>query len=76
MRVAQNYSVNPRLLLALLEYRSGWVTNATPQNVDYPLGFFDDYYAGLYRQMAWAADNLNRGYYYWRVDAISTLAAD
>ena len=73
MRVAQNYSVNPRLLLALLEYRSGWVTNATPQNVDYPLGFFDDYYAGLYRQMAWAADNLNRGYYYWRVDAISTL---
>ena len=72
-RVAQNYSVNPRLLLALLEYRSGWVTNPEPQNVDYPLGFFDDYYAGLYRQAAWAADNLNRGYYYWRVDAISTL---
>ncbi|MBN2116548.1 MAG: LysM peptidoglycan-binding domain-containing protein [Anaerolineales bacterium] len=72
-RIAQSYSVNPRLLLALLEYRSGWVTNPTPQNVDYPLGFYDDYYAGLYRQMAWAANNVNRGYYYWRVDAIATL---
>ncbi len=72
-RVAQSYSVNPRLLLALLEYRSGWVTNSTPQNVDYPLGFNDSYYAGLYRQISWAANNLNRGYYYWRVNAISTL---
>jgi LasA protease len=71
--LAQSYSVNPRLLLALLEYRSGWVTNSTPQNVDYPLDFQDNYYAGLYRQVAWAANNLNRGYYLWRVNALSTL---
>lgn len=71
--VAQSYSVNPRLLLALLEYRGGWVTNPTPQNVDYPLGYYDDYYAGLYRQMTWTANNLNRGYYLWRVNALSTL---
>ena len=73
-RVAQNYSVNPRLLLALLEYRTGWVSNAAPQNIDYPFGFFDDYHAGLYRQTTWAADNLNRGYYTWHVAAISTLS--
>jgi len=73
MRVAQNYSVNPRLLVALIEYRSGWVTNPIPTNVDYPLGYVNDYYSGLYRQAAWAADNLNRGYYYWRVNAIATL---
>jgi LasA protease len=73
LRVAQNYSVNPRLLLALLEYRTGWVTDSAPQNVDYPFGFFDDYHAGLYRQTTWAADNLNRGYYTWRVGAISSL---
>ncbi|HLF73426.1 MAG TPA: LysM peptidoglycan-binding domain-containing protein, partial [Anaerolineales bacterium] len=73
-RVAQSYSVNPRLLAGLLEYRSGWVTDASPQNVDYPFGFFDGYYAGLYKQTAWAADNLNRGYYTWRVNAISTLS--
>ncbi|HEY3473088.1 MAG TPA: LysM peptidoglycan-binding domain-containing protein [Anaerolineales bacterium] len=72
-RVAESYSVNPRLLLALLEYRGGWVTNPTPQNVDYPLGFYDAYYQGLYRQLAWTANNLNRGYYLWRVNAISTL---
>jgi hypothetical protein len=41
--------------------------------VDYPLGFYEDYYAGLSRQINWAANNLNRGYYYWRVNAISTL---
>jgi LysM repeat protein len=74
MRVAQNYSVNPRLLVALLEYRSGWVTNPLPAEVDYPLGNTQSYYAGLYRQAEWAADNLNRGYYLWRANAISTLA--
>lgn len=73
MRVAENYSVNPRLLVALLEYRSGWVTNAFPAEVDYPLGNYEFYYAGLYRQSAWAADNLNRGYYLWRSNAISNL---
>jgi len=72
MRVAQNYSVNPRLLVALIEYRSGWVTNPLPENIDYPLGNYEAYYAGLYRQMAWAADNLNRGYYLWRANALST----
>ena len=74
MRVAENYSVNPRLLVALIEYRSGWVTNPIPENIDYPLGNYDTFYAGLYRQAAWAADNLNRGYYYWRANAISTLS--
>ena len=38
MRIAQNYSVNPRLLVALIEYRSEWVTSPIPSNVDYPLG--------------------------------------
>jgi len=73
-RISQSYSVNPRALLALLEYRSGWVTNPVAQNVDYPLGNYEAYYAGLYRQAAWAADNLNRGYYLWRVNGLSSLS--
>ncbi len=72
-RVSQDYSVNPRLLIALLEYRSQWVTSSAPSNVDYPLGFYDDYHAGLYRQATWAANNVNRGYYLWRANALSTL---
>ena len=71
-RVAQNYSVNPRLLLALLEHQSGWVTNAAPSSLDYPLGLLDAYHQGLYLQLTWAADTLNRGYYLWQVNAIST----
>jgi single-stranded-DNA-specific exonuclease len=73
-RIAQNYSVNPRLLIALLEYKSQWVTNPTPSNVDYPMGFYDGYYSGLNKQMAWAANQLNRGFYLWRANALSSLA--
>jgi LasA protease len=70
--VAQDYSLNPRLLLAVLEYQSGWVTKANPAEVtkDYPLGNKDSWRKGLYLQLAWAANNLNRGYYLWRVDGI------
>jgi len=66
-RVAHHYSVGPRVLLALLEYRSGWVTNPTPtaEAIGSPLGTA----AGggpLSQQLAYAADRLNRGYYDWR----------
>jgi murein DD-endopeptidase MepM/ murein hydrolase activator NlpD len=71
-RIAYEYSVNPRLLLAVLEYRSGWLTQASPPetSLDYPIQYFDQRRNGLYRQLAWAADNLNRGYYLWRVNGI------
>jgi LasA protease len=67
-RIAKEYSVNPRLLLSILEYRSGWVTQAKPseESEEYPMLYFDSRRAGLYRQLAWAANNLNRGYYLWR----------
>jgi LysM repeat protein len=71
-RIAYEYSVSPRLLLAVLEYQSGWVTqpNPDPETLEYPLGVFDSWRAGLYRQLAWAADNLNLGYYLWRVEGV------
>lgn len=74
-RVAYEYSVNPRLLLAALEYQSGWVTNAVidSDQDDYPLGYPDGNRAGLYRQLGWAASNLNYGYYLWRVDGLASL---
>jgi LasA protease len=67
--VAQDYSVNPRLLLAVLEYQSGWVTKANPSEDSriYPIGNIDNWRVGLYLQLAWAADNLNHGYYLWKV---------
>ena len=80
-RVAREYSVNPRLLLALLEYRSGWVTSAQQPDetaISYPLGWYADAHrSGLYLQLAWAADQLNYGYYLWRAHGIySWLLAD
>lgn len=74
-KVARNYSVNPRLLLALLEYRSQWVTNPNPapSTFDYPIGYIDTYWVGLYRQLAWSADRLNQGFYRWREGKIEAF---
>ena len=73
-KVAQDFSVNPRLLLAILEYQSGWVTQPAPFNASLknPLGINNTWRTGLYHQLIWAADNLNRGYYLWRVNGISS----
>ena len=66
--VAERYSVNPRLLLALLEYQSGWLTHpdVQAQTLSYPLGYQAQGWEGLFAQLSWAADMLNRGYYAWR----------
>ncbi|MBN2503027.1 MAG: LysM peptidoglycan-binding domain-containing protein [Anaerolineales bacterium] len=74
--VATNYSVNPRLLLAVLEYQSGWVTHSNPPEttLTYPLGKDDAWRDNLYYQLTWAADNLNRGYYWWQVGALGSIA--
>jgi LasA protease len=67
-RIATENSINPRLLLALIEYQSGWVTG-TPSNAkqeDYPLGKVDLSQKGLYSQLAWAVNQLSIGYYGWR----------
>jgi LasA protease len=71
--VARQYSVNPRLLLAVLEYQSGWVSRSNPaaETRDYPIGIRESNRKGLYRQLAWAANNLNRGFYLWLVNGVS-----
>jgi murein DD-endopeptidase MepM/ murein hydrolase activator NlpD len=72
--VSRNYSVNPRILLAVLEYQSGWVTqnNIPKASRKYPIGVRNPGREGLYRELAWAANSLNRGYYTWRVNGISS----
>ena len=70
-QIAQEYSINPRLLLALLEYKSGWLTNPAPIETVNPFGYIDEWYTGLYRQLAWAAIHLNSGYYRWRNSSVT-----
>ena len=75
-RVAADYSVNPLLLIALLEFQSGWISESEPLPVKqtYPMGLLNPEQDGLYSQLAWAANELNRGYYLWRVNALGSLA--
>ncbi len=64
--VATNFSVSPRLLLALLEYESGALSRPDLPDTDYLLGYHNSYYRGVYMQLVWAANMLNHGYYGWR----------
>ncbi|RLC68253.1 MAG: hypothetical protein DRI48_00070 [Chloroflexi bacterium] len=66
--VSQRFSVGPRVLLTLLELRSGWVTQPHPgsETLTYPLGYVQDYHEGLFQQLSWAAVRLNEGYYGWK----------
>jgi LasA protease len=67
-RVAAETSTNPRLLLALLEYRSGWVLGqpSSPKSRAYPLGFAVPGRSGLYEELKMTATHLGIGYYGWR----------
>ncbi|MDR3574850.1 MAG: hypothetical protein P4L50_13385 [Anaerolineaceae bacterium] len=74
-RVAIENSVNPRLLLALLEYQSHWVFGqpANLAETDYPMGFTDFSAKGLYAQLSWAVNQLSDGYYGWREGHLTDL---
>jgi LasA protease len=73
--IARAYSVNPRLLLALLEYRGHWLTDPYPddQAIAHPMGIAKEGREGLFRQMTDAADALSAGYYGWKYRGIVSL---
>lgn len=70
--VAERYSVSPRLLLAVLEYQSGWLRDPAPGDSThtFPIGRVEVGREGLFRQLAWAANQLNYGYYAWRAGGL------
>jgi LasA protease len=66
--VAQRFGAGARVLLALLELQSGWVTEPSPDShtLTYPLGSTEPVGEGLYDHLSWAAVRLNEGYYGWK----------
>jgi murein DD-endopeptidase MepM/ murein hydrolase activator NlpD len=78
-RVSLEYSVDARLLLTLLEYRARWLSSSNLSDTakTYPMEGqpsptgFDR--SGLYKQLAWAANILNSGYYGWKYRGVTTL---
>jgi LasA protease len=73
--VARDFSIHPRLLLALLEYRSGALSRNDQSEAlkAYPLGSTDITDIGLGMQLSWAAEMLNEGYYGWRTGRLKEL---
>jgi LasA protease len=71
--VARDYSINPRLLLALLEYRSGALTQPGVSDFTYPLGHTDSLTNGIYKQLIWASETLSVGYYGWRSGTLTQV---
>ena len=74
-RLAYENSINPRLLLAILDYEAHWV-RGTPENdfrVNYPLGQESFKYKGMFMQMVWAINQLQKGYYDWRAGKLVEL---
>jgi murein DD-endopeptidase MepM/ murein hydrolase activator NlpD len=74
-RLAYENSINPRLLLALLDYEGRWV-HGQPVDIlhtDYPMGFQNVLYKGMFSQMVWAVNQLSIGYYGWRSGNITEL---
>lgn len=61
--IADRYSVNPRLLLAVLEYRAGWVMRAEVPARSFILGREAPGIDSLHGQLSWAANQLNLGFY-------------
>jgi murein DD-endopeptidase MepM/ murein hydrolase activator NlpD len=73
--VATEESINPRLLLAMLEFQSHWVYGQ-PGNLaekDYPLGYVLAEKKGLYKQLAYAVQTISMGYYGWREGRITEI---
>jgi LasA protease len=74
-RISSQSSVNPRLLLAFLEYRSNWVYEypEDSRQADYPIGFYAPGRKGLYQELLMTATQLNVGYYGWRQGSLLVL---
>lgn len=78
-RVSLEYSVDPRILLALLEYRAGLLSQSDVAQESWLHPFISREEspgidrAGLYNQLAWLADQLNFGYYGWKYRGRTTL---
>jgi murein DD-endopeptidase MepM/ murein hydrolase activator NlpD len=74
--VAAQYSLNPKLLLALMEWHSGALSNpnAAPEARANPFGRLPASAArDWYLQTLWVAEQLSVGYYGWRTGELTTI---
>lgn len=72
--ISEHFSVSPKLLLAILEYQTGALSNPNPpESLDnFLLGYGNRSYSGFSQQLIWTANRLNNGYYSWREGSLKT----
>jgi LasA protease len=71
--IALNYSISPRLILALLEYQLQALSNpAFPAS--YSLGNQDENRKSFTSQISWMANTLNNGFYRWQDGKVASLS--
>jgi len=69
--IAENYSINPRLLLAILEYQGKALSEPDQPTSKNILGFTRRFWDSPYLQLVLAANTLNNGYYGWRSGSLT-----
>ncbi len=70
--IALYFSIDPRLLLALLDYQAGALSDPQPpEDLDFFLGFHEPRYRGFAIQVSRMADLLTQGYYGWRTGELT-----
>jgi murein DD-endopeptidase MepM/ murein hydrolase activator NlpD len=74
-RLAAENSINPRLLLAVLDYEAQWVRGrpANEFRTKYPMGYESYRAVGMFGQLTWAINQLSAGFYGWRSGRLDTL---
>lgn len=74
-RLAVENSINPRLLLGLLEYEARWVRGQPVDilHTEYPMGFNDYRFKGMSMQMSWAINHMSIAFYGWRAGTLTHL---
>jgi murein DD-endopeptidase MepM/ murein hydrolase activator NlpD len=73
--VALNQSINPRLLLAIIQYNGNWILGSPGSFAEesYPAGYINLDHASLFSQLNWASTEIMKGYYGWRAGTITEL---
>ncbi len=74
-RISQDSSISPRLLLALIQYYTGWVQGQSKPGLDekYLFGYINPANTTLYQQMRLVIQDLLTGYYGWRAGTLNEL---
>jgi murein DD-endopeptidase MepM/ murein hydrolase activator NlpD len=69
------YSINPRILLTVMEHESGWLSNPKPEldQINYSMGWARKDRGSVYFQTGWAINQLMKGYYGWREGKLTEL---